>query len=339
MKLSGSQINGFLDRPPSSVRVFLFYGPDSGLAHERAEALAQKLKGEINDPFALVALSGAAVGGDESILRGEAASMSLGGGRRMIRVHQAAESNASAVKRFLDKPPPNDSVILIAAGDLEKRSKLRALCEGETPLAAAIPCYIEDAAARARSVGAFLQKEGLKAPRDVVSFLVDVLPPDRMAMRSELDKLALYAQGGGELSLTDVRAVIADAGGAEIDDLVQAVANGEALKATALLDHLFEEQTSPVAILRGMQRHLMRLQLARSFMDGGASASEAIKKLSPPVFWKNVDPMIRQLGRWSAARIELRLAQLLDAEAAVKRTGTPDVALVSQLLLGMAGKG
>ncbi|MDD3182931.1 MAG: DNA polymerase III subunit delta [Alphaproteobacteria bacterium] len=336
MKLTAAQISGFLQNPPPSVRVILIYGPDAGLISERAEALAIKLVKDKNDPFAVSQLTGAMVNDDPSRLYDEAAAMTLGGGRRLIRVQSAVDGNAAALTRFVSDPPQCDSLILMEGGDLDKRSKLRAACEGASPLTAGIPCYAEDSAARQRTIAAMLQADKLVASRDVIRLLADILPPDRLALRSEVDKLALYAKGQTEVSLEDVRAVIADAGGAEIDDLVQAAASGDPKRTATLLDHLLAEQTSPVALLRGMQRHLMRLQLARAHMAHSMGAGEALKKLAPPVFWKLVEPMTKQLSRWSLERLELRLAQLAEAEAACKRTGTPDTALVSQIFLSMA---
>jgi len=338
MLLKSAQISGFLQNPPSSVRVILIYGPDTGLVSERAEGLASKLVNDKNDPFAVSSLTGATASEDQARLYDEAAAMTLGGGRRLIRVQHAIEAVAAPLARFLADPPKCDSVILIEAGDLDKKSKLRAACETDSPLVAAVACYVDDVATRQRTVASMLEAEKLTASRDVIRLLADILPPDRLALRSEMDKLALYAMGQKEVTLEDVRTIVADAGGAEIDDLVQAAASGEAKRAATLLDHLFAQQTSPVALFRGMQRHLMRLQLARAHMANGAGASEALKKLSPPVFWKLVEPMTKQLNRWSLERLELRLAQLAEAEAAVKRTGTPDLALCAQLFLGIAAR-
>jgi len=338
MKLSANQLSGFLQNPPPSVRVILIYGPDTGLVSERAEQLAARLVRDKSDPFCVSSLTGASVNEDPARLYDEAAAMTLGGGRRLIRVQHALDGNAASVAKLIADPPNCDSVIVIEAGDLEKKSKLRAACDTDSPLCAAVPCYLEDAAGRQRTIAAMLDAEKLAASRDVIRLLADILPPDRLALRSEMDKLALYAMGQKEVTLDDVRAIITDAGGAEIDDLVQAAASGDPRRAATLLDHLLAEQTSPIALLRGMQRHLMRLQLARAHMANGAGAGEALKKLSPPVFWKVAEAMTKQLGRWPLERLELRLAQLAEAEAACKRTGTPDTALVSQLFLSMAVK-
>lgn len=340
MKLASSQINAFLQKPDPAVRVVLIYGPDAGLVRERAEGFAKKLVPDINDPFRTASLTGAAVADDPARLHDEMASQALGGGSRLVRIQAASEAMAAALAALLSDPPAAESVLLIEGGDLDKRSKLRGLCENDGG-AAAIPCYVEEGAARQRVIDDILQAGGLRADRDALTLLGEILPPDRMAMRSELDKLALYVGGAKDgkppaVTLEDVEAIVQDAGGAELDDLIFAVGSGNARQAAALLDRLLEEQTSAVAILRSAARHFLRLQIARYHMDNGLAANEAIKKLQPPVFWKHADSMTAQVRRWPAAKITTALARLFEAEAAVKRTGTPDEALTAQLLLRLA---
>ena len=53
------------------------------------------------------------------------------------------------------------------------------------------------------------------APREVIASLADILPPDRMAMRSELEKLAIYVGKDNVATIMDVHAAVQDAGAAE----------------------------------------------------------------------------------------------------------------------------
>ncbi len=71
-------------------------------------------------------------------------------------------------------------------------------------------------------------------------------------------------------------------------------------------------------------------------MDNGLNATDAVKRLQPPVFWKHESAMAGQLRRWPRARSDQALRRLYDAEAMVKQTGTPDTALCAQVLLGLA---
>ncbi|HUY68807.1 MAG TPA: DNA polymerase III subunit delta [Alphaproteobacteria bacterium] len=336
MKLSTGQISQFLQKPDPSVRVALIYGPDAGLVKERADFLAKQIAPDPNDPFCTALLPGTAIAEDPARLADEMNAQALGGGRRLVRLQQATDTIAAALGSFLDDAKDGDSLLLIEAGDLEKRSKLRALCEGANKIACAIPCYVEDGPQRQRAIADILQQAGLTAPRDVILFLADTLPPDRLAMRSELGKLVLYAGAARAITLADARAAIGDGGAAEIDDLVYAAGGGEGKRAMLLLDRLLGEQTAPVAIARALQRHVMKLSLAKGYMDAGASASEAVAKLQPPVFWKYKDALAAQLRRWPQVRIENALAKLFETEAALKRTGAPDQSLCAQAVLGIA---
>jgi DNA polymerase-3 subunit delta len=336
MKLPTAKIAAFLNKPDPAVRVILVYGPDAGLVRERGAHLAKLVVADLNDPFRVSALNASAIAEDPARLFDEMAAQALGGGRRLIRLQSPGESIAGAVVKLLADMPDADSLLLIEAGDLDKRSKLRAACEGESPLSCAIPCYVEDTAARQRTISDILTAENIKAAREIVAALADVLPPDRAAMRSELEKLAIYVGKGNVATIEDVHATVQDAGAAELDDLVFAVGSGDAKRATQLIERLFAEQTAPVAILRAAQRHFIRLQWARAQMDNGLNATDAVKRLQPPVFWKFESAMANQLRRWSRARAEQALRRLYDAEAAVKRTGTPDTALCAQVLLGLA---
>lgn len=335
MKLTAAQTTQFLQKPDPSIVVVLLYGPDSGLVHERAEALARKSVDNINDPFRVALLTGSMISESAARLADEMTAQAWSGGRRLVRLQQATESVASGLASYLADAPGTDNLLLIEAGDLDKRSKLRTLCEN-SPKAVALACYVEEGPARQKIVTDILQAEKLNIAKDVLLFLCDILPPDRLAMRSELDKLALYARGKTSVSMEDVLATVHDAGAAELDDLVFAVASGESKRAALLLDRLLAEQISSVALLRSAQRHFLRLQWARAQMDNGLSAGEAVKKLQPPVFWKHAEAMVLQLRRWPNVKIERALQRLFETEASVKKTGVPDIALCSQLLLSMS---
>ena len=51
MKLSGRQIDSFLDDPGNTVAAVLIYGPDQGLVRERADRIMRAVAGSTDDPF------------------------------------------------------------------------------------------------------------------------------------------------------------------------------------------------------------------------------------------------------------------------------------------------
>lgn len=336
MKISPSQAESYLRKPDASGRVALLFGPDTGLTRERADRIAKTIVSDLHDPFLTATLSAAAIADDSGLLSSEMAAQSLIGGRRLVRIQGAGDGIVAALSAWLKDKPDGDSFLLIEAGELDKRSRLKALCEGHAEVAA-LGSYVEEGPALARSVAGLLQALGAKIEPEALTALCGALPPDRLALRSEVEKLALYAGKNATITLEDVKACVQDAGAAEMDDLVFAVGGGQTKRVALVCDRLFDEQTPPVALLRAAQRHFLRLHWARGQMDqAGLGPAEAVKKLQPPVFWKNADAMAAQLRRWPLSKLEAALSRLYEAEAMVKRTGTPDKALCARLLLLLA---
>ena len=193
MKLDARRVAGFL-RDPGACRVVLLYGDDTGLIRERAEALVRGVVGARDDPFRVVELAREQIGQ----LADEACSLSLTGGRRVVRVREAGEGATEPVKSVLAGKGP--ALVVLEGAALAPRSRLRALVEA-APDAAAIGCYPEEGRALDETIRAALTEAGVTAEPEALHWLAGRLGADRAATRQELAKLALYAgPGGGSIS-------------------------------------------------------------------------------------------------------------------------------------------
>ena len=124
------EVDAFLSRPDFSFPVILLYGPDPGLVAERSEKVAELSGVDRSDPFAAVTLAADDLEKDVGRLYDEAQTVSLFGGRRLVRVRGAGsgKSLAEAVAD-LSSEPLKDAVLVIEAGDLKKSAALRANVE------------------------------------------------------------------------------------------------------------------------------------------------------------------------------------------------------------------
>ncbi|MCD8526581.1 MAG: DNA polymerase III subunit delta, partial [Alphaproteobacteria bacterium] len=203
--------------------------------------------------------------------------------------------------------------------------------------AAAVPCYVEDERDISRLIRETLQGAGLSAEPDAVTSLASAITGDRAKARSELEKLITYK--GAEKSpvtLADVHAVCGDAGAQNLDDLIYAVANREAAKAFRSFEILQQEGVALIAILRALQNHFRKLHLTHAYMSEGLRVEEAMKKLSPPIFFKQEAAFKAQIARWPMDVIAATLTRLSDLEAQTKKTGIPAETLTAQAILGLS---
>ena len=102
MKIALREINGFLNKPPRHVLVYLIYGRDEGLVHETASKIASKFVDDLNDPFNVSELSGNEVLSNPSKLIDEATAQSLVGGQRVVRVFLGSENISESISTLLN---------------------------------------------------------------------------------------------------------------------------------------------------------------------------------------------------------------------------------------------
>jgi DNA polymerase-3 subunit delta len=280
-------------------------------------------------------LTQSAIQDDPALLNDEARAMSMTGGRRAVRVRSAADALTKQLKEYLEAPSP-EAVIVLEAGELPARSSLRKLAESHER-AAAIACYRDEAAGLATLAKEVLGAAEVQIAPDAMRYVTSQLGADRQASRNALEKLALYAGPGGQISLENAQAVIGDVADSTLDELTQAVASGNAGLAQQLLQRLYGEGTATVAVLRGLARHFGRLAEARNMMEsGGQDAEGAVGKLRPPVFFRAKPAMVAAVSGWNSARLSNALDRLLRAEIDCKTTGMPGELICARAVLALA---
>jgi DNA polymerase-3 subunit delta len=197
----------------------------------------------------------------------------------------------------------------------------------------ALPCYADEGAGLTTVIADSLRAHGLSADADALAWLAEHLGGDRLQTRSEIDKLALYMGAEKRVGLAEVAAVTGDSAALSQDDLAMAVAEGDQNGAQRVLDRLLHEGSQPVAILRGLQRHFVRLHLAAGAMRQGKNAEAAIAGLRPPPHFRLAGRMKGQLGRWPLDKLATALDLLLTAEIDCKTTGLPAPQICGRAIL------
>lgn len=313
---------------PGPFRAILLHGEDSGLVRERAETAMRAVLGRAtNDPFRLAELSRdeAAKAG---VLAGEMASLAMTGGRKVIRLREATDAHAAALKDALASR--GEALLLMESGELQTRSKLRAMAEAE-PAVAAIACYPERGEELAATLGRMLKEQGVSADPAALTWLAGRLGEDRMQARREMEKLALFVGEGGRVTEEAAQACSGEGAAAGLDEALMAATAGEAARADQALSAAMAEGATSVAVLRGALRHLQRLHAAA--LAGGDSSV-----LRPPVFFRHRAAFDRALRTWSPVALEAAMTTLLEVEKRTRTTAFRDAeaALVRAALAGIA---
>lgn len=317
MKATEARLKAALDRPPADIRLYLLFGPDEA----GALALADRLPRALGPDAERVDLEGAALRSDPARLADEAASLSLFGTARHVRVTGAGEESLAAVTALLDAERAGNPVVMIAPS-LKVTSKVAKLAL-DSPLALALACYVPGSDQLEGIAGEIAREHGLRLGAGVARRLAQAGGGDRAVMMREIEKLALYLDAApdrpAECNLDALEAIGADLGEAETGDVINAVIAAEPAALGEALRRLDEAGVSPVPWLRALARRLASLAEMKGEVVNGGDVAGVMKRHR--VFFKEEAATSAALRRWSPQALARALAMVREAERDVMAGG------------------
>jgi len=331
-KASPAQIERALRKPADDVRLILLYGPDESGSRALAALLGEAMGADAER----IDLAAATLRQDPALLADEAASVSLFGGRRHIRVEGAGDECLAAAQALLDAPAAGNPVAMIA-GTLRKDSKLLALALA-APAALAFASYPPNADSAGRLVAELARGQGLHVDIDVARLIAADCDGDRALAAREVEKLALYLDAAPDRPRTATSELVmllgADAREGNVERLSELVLDGRVDAAAAELARLAGEGVAGISLLRRIAWRLLSLAPLRAAVEGGESVGRAVSRARPPL--RRDDRLEREVGHWRADRIAAAIDRLGTAQRAIMASGGAGEVLAEEALLAIA---
>lgn len=324
----------FLTREITGFAAFLVFGSDGGLVSERVSLLLKGLVDDPGDPFQLVRLGGDEVARDPGRLADEAGTIPLFGGRRAIHLEAGAKAIAPTIEHLL--ATAGASPVVIEAGVLKKDAPLRKAVE-RARNAVAIECNPDEESDLLHLIDDEVGRAGLTINPEARLMVAGLLGADRLASRSELAKLVLYARDAGTVTADHVEAIVADASAVAVDALVDAAFTGDLPALDAALRRAVTNSTEAGSVLSAAVRHANWLHRSKVDLQSGTSPDQILSQLSRwGISFKRKPAIGRQLRIAGTDALWRAATRLGEAVGQVRRH--PDLArsLASRALWSVA---
>ncbi len=329
MKANARDIKSALERPSPDIRLYLLHGPDGSATAELANVLARAMGPDAER----VDLDGATLRSDPARLSDEAASLSLFGGARHIRVSPAGEECLEAFTALLDADHAGNPVVALAP-TVKSTAKIVKLAI-DSRRAMAFAAYEPSAADLERLAAAMARDHGLRPGGTTAARLAASCGGDRAVLAREIEKLALFLDAAPDrphdLDDAALDAIGADLGEAEMGHVVDAVVTGHTAVLGAELARLTEAGTSPIPWLRLLARRLMTLAEMKAEIDAGATQDTVFKRHR--IFFREEANTAQAIRRWNPAMLSTALTRVRNAERAVMSSGNAGSVLAEHALI------
>jgi DNA polymerase-3 subunit delta len=323
----------FMKAPKPECRAVLIYGPDAGLVAERASTLAQVFAKRGQGTTEIVRLDDRDLADDPARLEVEIRTAPMFASQSVVRLQAGARLDVPGLKALLATPFSN--FLVVEAGNLRPDSGLRKLFEAHAT-AAALPCY-SDERSLSGMIDAELAEAGLSIDKDTRDYLMTRLGADQALSRSEVTKLALYAQGDGSVSTEDIEAIVGDAAETALENFVYATSGGDAKAALSELQRLAAAGTDRSAALSALGRHFTQLHRVAA-AAGGGDIEQSVRSLRPRLHFKREPIFLTHCKRWGANRLAQALPLIQETIRRTRRSPDLEGAFAERLVLTLTAR-
>jgi len=336
MKLSGREAARHFSDPDRSATGTLIYGADAmRVALKRQELIANLIGPDGEDEMRLERIPASELRKDPARLDDAVKAQGFFPGPRVAFVEDANDGLAKTIAAALTDWRPGDAQIVVTAGSLNARSALRKAFESHKS-AFAIGIY-NDPPSR-EEIEAELHKAHLRdvspeAMSDLTALSREIDPGD---FRQTIEKLSLYKLGDtSPVASADVLACAPVTTEAELDDVLNIVAEARTGDIGPVMQKLEGQGVQPVGLVIGATRHFRTLHTA-ACDPGGPGAG--IARARPPVYGPRRDRMLRQAQSWGVSRLEQALQMLTDTDLQLRSAAqrAPQMALVERTLIRLS---
>jgi DNA polymerase-3 subunit delta len=310
--------------------VYVLTGDEEFLKLQVRAALTPYLLDDADPSFALTAYAGDQA--DWSTIRGELQTLPFLAPRRVVIIEQADDfvsERRSQLEKYVSQPSPG--VMILDVRSWPSNTKLaRAIPDAATivckaPKPAQLPAWCIQRANTAY---------GKKLAESAARLLTDLIEPSLGVLDQELAKLAVYVGSAAAISTNDVDALVGRSRGAETFKIFDAIGQGKAAEALAMLQQLLADGEHPIKLLGAFSWQLRKLAKAGRLMHDGMSMAQALSDVGAQFNMASWQQQIKHLGR---RRLEKLYDWLIEVDLGMKGSSPLDEgAQLERLLVRLA---
>ncbi|OCW83577.1 DNA polymerase III subunit delta, partial [Pelagibacteraceae bacterium GOM-A5] len=226
----------------------------------------------------------------------------------------------------------SDTKIVLKAGILEKRSKLRNLFEKNKNLVT-IPFYEDDIKNLSSFVYEFLNRNNIKLSRESINLLIDRSGGDRNNLKLELEKIFDYSLSNKKIDFMSIQKLSNLAENYSINELAENYLCKNPKSVSKILNENNYSEEDCILIIRAILNKSKRLLNIIEENKKSNNIDEVISSFKPPIFWKEKESVKKQVKSWGLKELRQKIYRINEIEYLVKSNSGNSLNLVSDFII------
>ena len=303
----------------------LLYGKNEGLKTECINEILKKNDGKVFNY-------------DENQIKDQTESFyenllsgSLFESTKIILINRASDKIYNIVLDLIERNMTNAKII-INAGVLETRSKLRSLFEKNKDLIC-IPTYPDNNDTLARLATNIFRKEKITISQQNINLIVEKCNGDRKNLKNEIEKIKIFGKDKKRISTGEILKLINLSENYELSELID---NSLAKNRNKIINILNENNYNAedcIVILRTFLSKAKRIHKLAIELEKNHDINKTINSAKPPIFWKDKEIVKVQLKKWKSKKIKVLINKINDVELKIKKNYNNSILIVTNFIL------
>jgi len=250
---------------------------------------------------------------------------------KLIIINRASEKILKILEPVVKKEI-NDIKIVITAGILEKKSKLRNFFE-KSKETIIIPFYEDNHQTLFQIAEKKFAESKINISKENINLIVSRSNNDRINLKNEIQKIKSYSLSKKNITFDEIIKLTNLAENYSISQLVDNCLIKNKKKTINILNENNQTADDNILILKTFLYKLKRLKKIQSSLSTNNSIDGVLSTFRPPIFWKEKDLIKQQLKYWSIRSIEKLVYSINNLELLIKKNPNISVRLVNNFIL------
>ena len=305
---------------------YLFYGPNTGLIEET-----------INKIFKPI-FTNNIINYDEADLLNNIHSFkemifnkSFFDDEKFIIINRASNKILDLIQELIESQV-NDLKMIIKAGPLEKKSKLRSYFE-KNKLTVITAFYEENYQSLLLMIKKIFKEKQIVVSNEIISLIIERSKGNRISINNEIEKISSYSKKNNKIDLKDALKITNLAENYGISELVDQSLSKNKKKTINILNENNLNTEENILIIRTFLNKLKRLKILKIEYQKSKNIEQVLSAARPPIFWKDKDIVKQQLNIWSLSEIKFLIYKVNKLELTIKKNNQISDQILNNFIL------
>ena len=310
---------------PDKTIFYLLYGKNEGLKADCINQILEKNNGKVFN-YEEKQIKDEIESFYENIL-----SNSLFESEKIIIINRASDKIFETIQDLINRNITN-IIIIINAGILETRSKLRSLFEKKDDLVC-IPTYPDNNDTLSKLAVIFFRNENISISQENINLIIEKCNGDRNNLNNELNKIRNYANDKKKLSSQEILKLINLSENYEISELIDNCLALNKNKITKILNENNYNNEDCIIILRTFITKAKKILKLAIKLEENKDINKTINSAKPPIFWKDKEIVKVQLNKWKPDKIKELIKNINNVELEIKKNYNNSIFIITNFIL------